>query len=155
MIRRLCRSVAIVATVMVGYCEANTAAQSQGGWSPDGQRPVVSDVERRAIVNSPEGLEGWEIVEVAGRPNENHPYFAALKVAKLVWARTPPFVLGEEYASLYGFRYRVMESLTGLFGQRVYRAEISESAGWPEKGAVIWLRGTPQLPVVVSPDEVF
>lgn len=107
-----------------------------------------------AITNDEEGVEPWEVEGLTrGRPpGVPHPYFALIKLNKLVWARSVPFSVGKTYRAGYGFAYRIRSGpFLGRGGQDRWIAEIVESGGWPAVGATIIVGGTPAAPMI-NPD---
>ncbi len=116
--------------------------------------PFVTWAELAVITNDEEGVEPWEVEGLmAGRPpGTPHPYFALIKLNKLIWARSAPFSVGKTYRAGYGFAYRIRSGpFVGRGGQDRWIAEIVESGGWPAVGATIVVGGTPAAPMI-NPD---
>lgn len=145
------KSLALLALPM--FCAvAHAQKPSENSGVPD--RPVVSREELQAIPNTREGLADWEIGNLAGWPNDHHPYFAMMKSNKLIWARTPPFEIGRVYEDRYGFSYEITAQSVDKHGRAAWVGRIVTSGGRPKVGTVIYMIGTPALPVPIGEEDL-
>lgn len=143
--------------LLVGLASVSLAAQpapQAATQPPQTAVPLVTWAEMSAITNDEQGVETWETegLDAGRQPGAPHPYFAVIKLNKLVWARSVPFSVGKAYRAGYGFAYRIISGpFIGRGGQDRWIAVIVESGGWPTVGATITIGGTPAAPMV-NPD---